>query len=156
MDRHYRNCLLTQALYSIDFRVYLIYFSSNLRTLQGKVCHERQIFILLYDTYEKPAPQLKKNGFCGSQNWLPGSEIATGSTSSTLGKSSNRSHGNFNISAKLSNIRKLFLFQRKVLYIRCNFSNNHCDPSINPVAAANKRWVPLFCKIAPNHAIHMT
>ena len=41
----------------------------------------------------------------------------------TLGKSSSRSPGNFNILAKLSNIQKLLLFQRNALYIRSIFSN---------------------------------
>ena len=62
----------------------------------------------------------------------------------TLGKSSNRSPGNFIILANLSDIQKLFLFQRTVLYIRSNFSNYHCDPSINPVSEAKKDGYSYF------------
>ena len=62
----------------------------------------------------------------------------------TLRKSSNRSPGNFNISAKLSNIQTMILFQRKVLYTRSKFSNYYCDPPIYPVSTAKIRRVPLF------------
>ena len=73
-----------------------------------------------------------------------------------LGKSSNRSPENFSISAKLSNIQKMLLFQRKVLYTRSKFSNDHCDPSIYPDSTAKERCVPLFCNVTPNHTIQMT
>ena len=61
---------------------------------------------------------------------------------STLGKSSDQSPGNINISSILSNIPKLFLIQRKVLYTRSKFSNNHCHPSIYPVSTAKKDGYP--------------
>ena len=60
----------------------------------------------------------------------------------SLGKSSYRSLGNFNILGQINNIQKIPLFQRNVFYIRDDLSNYHFDRSIYSVAIARKRWVP--------------
>ena len=60
----------------------------------------------------------------------------------TGGKSSNRSPGNFNILVKISNIQKIPIFQRKVYYIRADFSNFHFDRPIYSVSIAIKNGYP--------------
>ena len=70
----------------------------------------------------------------------------------TLGKSSNRSPENFNILAKISNVQKIPIFQRKYIILSV-LSKIHFDRSLFSVFIAIKRWVPLLCKIAPNHTI---
>ena len=76
-------------------------------------------------------------------------------SNTTLGKCSNRSHGNFNISAKLSNVQKLLLFQRKYFILEVISRTIVVNHQLT-IFLQRKRWVTLFCKITQNHAIHIT
>ena len=58
--------------------------------------------------------------------------------SCALGKSSNRSLGNFNILGKINDIQKIPLFQIKVFHIRGGLSNFHFDRSIYSVSITRK------------------
>ena len=76
-----RNYLLTQALYSLIFRVHPMFrpICGLFRTkfaMKGRMS-------CIYIPMKSRLPSSKKNSFFGSRNWFPGSEIiATGSTSS--------------------------------------------------------------------------
>ena len=73
----------------------------------------------------------------------------------TLGKSSNRSPGNFNILAKLSNVQKIFLLEKKKIILEVSTQTIILIDHFS-VSSARKRWVPLFCKITLSHIIHRT
>ena len=59
---------------------------------------------------------------------------------------SNRSPGNLNILAKISNIQKIPIFQRKVYYIRRDLSIFHFDRPIYSVSIAITKGYQNFVK----------